>query len=868
MVLFVLLGWLIGFNFLNEHESDHHRAEGERLYDQEKYDESLYHYQKAFELIREKDKIRAANLCNDMSSVYYALQMPDSSIVKCYEGLALLSKIDQESKPDSIYFKLYSSLGTMYHALARTDSSTYYFLLSDQLIEDNTELADQIPEYVLHHYLNQGISVWRKHRYYDSITYFEKAMGLARRKKMTSELGYIYSNLAEVYSLLNQHEKALKMRMLAIQQIPSSRQQSLQAAYTGIGRIYGALNQADSSLYWYNKSLRILSQITQNQARYHGEFLFLMIEKSNLYLQKGDITSARDRIRKAHEHYIKNQIDNPLLLSNIYLTSGEIEKKIGNWEDAMRHYRTAYSTLMPEVKDGDDKLPDNIQHPLHAIRIVQAQIGLFEQRYERNKNFTDLEAAFLLYDRLIAIKKKSYRQVVVNDNDRYFYIANNQSMMDRAILNAYAYFEKTGSLEAVETLFHRLEDANTTHLMDIISGNYSEESAKNTSWESNLKEIQRKLDSKTAFLSYRQIDNVLIGLVVKNNFVDVKKWTLSSEAFYADLRNLMLEVKQNPGLGSYTGSPMAQKCYQVLMHPIEPWLKGISRLVIARDWKFASLPFEVLEERQDHYLADRYSISYTYSASFFWEHPGLSRPRPKSYDAYVFAPFVNHAGNEFSGWKPISSMSEVRSMGQDYVYGEDATKHHFIQTAPQHYILNLATHAFADLKNPGSSYVQFYPGVDSKLYLDEVMALNLSGTRLVMLSSCFGNEGVEYAGEGVISLAYAFARAGSPSLLTTSWEANENTTGFLTRTISSYLEQGLPLDEALQKARQALRSHRSYQKYNHPYFWANLSLLGNHSPVYEPQSSIVKYGYTTALVLLTIVMILWGRKKKDVSMRQ
>src|SRR5690606_6265820 len=138
----------------------------------------------------------------------------------------------------------------------------------------------------------------------------------------------------------------------------------------------------------------------------------------------------------------------------------------------------------------------------------------------------------------------------------------------------------------------------------------------------------------------------------------------------------------------------------------------------------------------------------------------------------------------------------------------------------------------------------------------------------VMLSSCFGNEGAEYAGEGVISLAYAFARAGSPSLLTTSWEANENTTGFLTRTISSYLEQGLPLDEALQKARQALRSHRSYQKYNHPYFWANLSLLGNHSPVYEPQSSIVKYGYTTALVLLTIVMILWGRKKKDVSMRQ
>src|SRR5690606_12234818 len=113
-------------------------------------------------------------------------------------------------------------------------------------------------------------------------------------------------------------------------------------------------------------------------------------------------------------------------------------------------------------------------------------------------------------------------------------------------------------------------------------------------------------------------------------------------------------------------------------------------------------------------------------------------------------------------------------------------------------------------------------------------------------------------GEGAISLAYAFAQAGCPSLVTTIWEANENTTGFLNRRLTRYIEEGVPLDAALQKARKELRSDGEYSKYDHPDFWANLSLIGNHASVYPARAIPDKYWYGTfalAIICLAIVFL-------------
>lgn len=858
------LAWFGVAVFSGELErSDQLRDQGEKLYDQERYEESLVYYEKAFAEVEHKDPVRAANLCNDISSVHYALHHFDQSIENCRKGISILDKSPQ--KPDSLYFKLYSSLGTMFHNKAMADSSTYYFLLSDKLLKENTGLSDEIPEYVLHHYLNQGRSVWRKHRFYDSVEYFENALALSRKKKMFSELSYIYASLAEVYDLLKQHDKALEWRLKALAELPPDKLQSRQSLYGGMGYTYRLLQNPDSALVWFNKSLATLTQLHSRNERYQVQYFYILMELGDLQMQKGNMGAALKMLRDAETFYRKYSLSKPALYSQLMLSKGDFEKHSGHWTAAMSYYERSFRSVLSDTAATGERKPGNVRYPKYAIKALQAQAELYDLQYRKKKDLADLEKSYRLYTDLIAIKKEGYKQAASSSDDRYFLASDAAPVMDDAIRNGFEYYNSAQSDEVLDVLFNRFEDANTTYLMDIISGGPDSYSRQLSGQTLKLRNIRGLMDKESVFISYKLIGSQVMAFVVSREDIQVVKWEIDERKFAADLKSLLLEVKINPGLGAYTGSAYAQKCYETLLKPLEQWTARYSRWIVVRDWKFSSLPFEVLEKERGQYLADDHRIAYTYSASFFWFHPVLEKKLPHRKDAFVFAPFVREKQSAYSieGWKPVSTAEEVRALGQRYLLGKSATKRSFLEESEKHYIVNLATHAFADLKNPNSSYVQFYPGVDSKLYLEDVIKLRLEQTRLVMLSSCFGNEGTELAGEGTISLAYAFAQAGCPSLITTTWEANENTISFLTVSITKYIEKGFSLDEAVQKARRDLRTNGKYGKYDHPYFWANICLLGNHSPVYRKENILIENWYIISILLLSgLGFLVWKRRSQ------
>ncbi|GAA4439298.1 hypothetical protein GCM10023091_21270 [Ravibacter arvi] len=841
--------------------SDQLRARAESLYDQEKYEESLKYYQQALAAVGDADPARAANLRNDMSSVYYSLRQFDLSIENCRQGIRILNH-SANSGADSLYFKLYSSLGIMFHAKAIADSSSYYFLLSDELLRKNPVLRDQIPEYVLHHYLNQGRSVWRKHRFYDSIAYFERALELCRRKKMNGELYYIYGSLAEVHDLLGRHEEALSWRIKALNEVPRERIQARQSLYSGVGYTYKLLQKNDSARVWYGRSLEALSLFQSHNERYQTQLLYVLTELGSLHLQAGQEAIAARFLARGEAHLKKYGIVDGVLYSSLMLFKGNLEKALGREDEAQNCYNGAYEGLFPSGEPaGIGRSETDIKFPSYAIKILRAQAELFTERHKKENKLADLEMAFQYYNKLIRVKKSSYRQVIENQEDRYFYSADTRSDMESAILNGFEFFQKKQTAGVLNTLFNRMEDANTTYLMDKVTGTDATRQLELPE-PMSIENVRQLIGGQSVYISYKLIDNQLVVLVISKGGAHVRKWPVNRKKFEADLEALMLEVKVNPGLGAYAGSAAAQKCYDVLLRPIADLTSGFKRWIVARDWTFSSLPFEVLEQQAGHYLADEYAFAYTYSAAFFWNHPFLKQQLPRKRDTFVFAPFVkdNSDGSIFDSWRPVSSMEEVKAIGQSHVSGREATKQRFNEQGTDHYILNLATHAFADLKNPNSSYVQFYPGIDSKLYMDEIMEMRLEKTRLVMLSSCFGNDGASYAGEGTVSLAYAFANAGCPSLITTTWEANENTISFLSLRVAEYIDEGLPLDVAVRKAGLDLRKDRKYGRYDHPYFWANLSLLGNNSPVYHKKLSFSRYWYLGLISLIIGLCLFLYRK--------
>jgi CHAT domain-containing protein len=153
----------------------------------------------------------------------------------------------------------------------------------------------------------------------------------------------------------------------------------------------------------------------------------------------------------------------------------------------------------------------------------------------------------------------------------------------------------------------------------------------------------------------------------------------------------------------------------------------------------------------------------------------------------------------------------------------------------------------------------FYPdSADYKLFTNEIYNLSLQNTRLIVLSACEAGRGKLNRGEGVMSLARAFAYAGCPSVITTLWNAQDRSTAFLSERLHEHIKAGEPLDIALQNARIDYFNAPIGKELDHPYYWANFVLIGNYQPIV--QQSYWPWLLALAAIVLIIVGYFWVKR--------
>lgn len=109
---------------------------------------------------------------------------------------------------------------------------------------------------------------------------------------------------------------------------------------------------------------------------------------------------------------------------------------------------------------------------------------------------------------------------------------------------------------------------------------------------------------------------------------------------------------------------------------------------------------------------------------------------------------------------------------------------------------------------------------DGVLTADEIARLNLSGTKLVVLSACETARGMVDAIDGVFGLQRAFKRAGAESIVMSLWQVDDNATCLLMAAFYRLLAQGAERHEALNKAMMQVRN-----TYHDPYYWAGFIML-------------------------------------------
>ena len=544
---------------------------------------------------------------------------------------------------------------------------------------------------------------------------------------------------------------------------------------------------------------------------------------------------------------------------------------------ALKTYQTALS-LSEKIRRGYERADAKLFFTNKVYSVYEQALGVTYQLHQLTRKPTYLSLAFTILEQSKAavladalhdarIKPNTLPAKLVSQEKELLYLITTQKAALSAARSEEERRNQKSQLDETEIRLSKL----VKHF-ETVSPRYYQ--AKYTNETIALHKLKEALpDEETALISYFLGNERLYLFVVSKKGVDFQQ-RMISPAFRKTLDTLRGALYTNPGLDIYRGSNAAQRIYQQVVAPLQMSLRGIDRLIILRDAELHFIPYEVLESAPQRYLIYKYAIRYAYSATMLY-----SRPRNRAVgneEILAVAPYADstrltvHHRSQGLGTLPASHR-EVSGLNAEVLLDSQATKAAFLNNYKRFGILHLATHARTDGNDPAESYIAFFP--DRQLYklnTNELYNLSLDRVRLVILSACETGSGRLQRGEGTISLARAFLYAGCSSVVTTLWNAHDESTAYLAQWLHKYLRKGLPIDEALQRAKLDYLRQETGQAYDHPYYWANFIVIGEGTPVYQEDrlTRPIRLGILTMGGILALAALTWHtlrRRKKPVA---
>ncbi len=273
---------------------------------------------------------------------------------------------------------------------------------------------------------------------------------------------------------------------------------------------------------------------------------------------------------------------------------------------------------------------------------------------------------------------------------------------------------------------------------------------------------------------------------------------------------------------------LGRKLDDWLLEPLRPHLKDASTLIILPFGQLYFLPFDALVVSEPgqpvRYAVEDFRISLQTATTL--EH--LLRPgRPRSNGTMLAV--SNPDGTLPGAQREVARIVKSAVPDAQVLDKKSATVKKFQEMAGAYRYLHLATHGILDA-DPRKSHLKLSDGPLTVEAISQLQGLEQTN-ELVVLSACdTANEQGHSTGDELISLAVAFAMAGSPSLVASLWEVGDDSTAELMATFYRALEQktGDRL-EALRAAKlNLLRTERGKDKPFAPaWHWASFQMYGD-----------------------------------------
>lgn len=324
----------------------------------------------------------------------------------------------------------------------------------------------------------------------------------------------------------------------------------------------------------------------------------------------------------------------------------------------------------------------------------------------------------------------------------------------------------------------------------------------------------------------------------------------------------------------------------LLQEGLEKTGEHAERLIIVPDGGLAYLPFDILVEKKAEnsntfayrydiipYLMHSYAISYAYSATVLQQNLNKQKSDKAEYDFVGFAPNFHYLSDTSVAVRSCNdnrlidlpnAKEEVKAIhrlfGGKMFADATATKANFVNSGAKSRIIHLSTHACVDEDDQLS---RIYFNDDEYLTALELYPLRLDAD-MVVLSACETGIGKLRRGEGVMSLARAFAHTGVPATTMSLWSADDKATSEIMEHYYKHLKSGETKDNALKSAKFDFLN-KATDKYQHPYYWAAFVHIGNVDAI--TQGSVSRLGLLGRGVLfgLGVLWLLYFRRKHQVS---
>lgn len=308
---------------------------------------------------------------------------------------------------------------------------------------------------------------------------------------------------------------------------------------------------------------------------------------------------------------------------------------------------------------------------------------------------------------------------------------------------------------------------------------------------------------------------------------------------------------------------LARVVDEEVMRPVRKLLGDVKHVLVSPDGSLNLVPFAALVDERDRYLIETYTFTFLPSGRDLLrqsrrtsEAQGpvvVANPLFDTQPSEASKPSAgtgSRAANLLAKFTPLAATAdEAREVsgilrGARTLTGAQATEA-AVKRVKSPSVLHIATHGFFSkaagtvqtlgartFENPllrsglalaGANRLDGGEGEDGILMALEAAALDLRGTRLVVLSACETGVGEVASGEGVYGLRRALALAGAESQLISLWKVDDEATRELMGGFYRKLTAGVGRSESLRQAQLKLLGGGEY---SHPHLWAGFIMSG------------------------------------------